>query len=120
MRTAYPGVAETGETLALPTRSLEDICDESAIDECEAILVLDIQGHEAAALRGLGRYVRHFRRCVCEIATERVYENQALFAEIDELMTVRRLPAGFAHASVAALGRGRRLLRGDVRAITAP
>jgi FkbM family methyltransferase len=85
LRQEWPGLDVTGEPLELVTRRLETILDELDIawpPSAMALLVVDVQGHEAGVLAGVGRYAEKFDLCQCEISKEAVYEGGALYADL--------------------------------------
>lgn len=85
-RDRFPGSHETGEVLTLTTRSLPDILARHEVDVGAAqrpMLVVDVQGHELAVLRGLGEGVRAFAQVKCEVSRVPMYDGGALFDDID-------------------------------------
>jgi FkbM family methyltransferase len=85
LRSEWPGLDATGEALTLYTRRLETILDEVGLDwpsSGKALLVVDVQGHEAAVLAGVGRYAERFDICECEVSKERIYEGGVLYPDI--------------------------------------
>lgn len=88
-RARFPGSQETGEVLALRSRSLPEILAAHQIRPEEAqrpMLVVDVQGHELEVLRGLGDGLRAFAQCKCEVSRVPMYEGGAQFAQIDAHM----------------------------------
>lgn len=84
------GLKETGETPMLMTRRLDSIF--RSIDfqiMGPSILVLDIQGAELAALRGLGDLAQEFNFLEVEVSRESIYEGAPLFAELDSFLQTR-------------------------------
>ncbi len=83
-------LSETGESLTLLIRRLDSIF--LSIDfkiKGRGVLVLDIQGSELAALRGLGEFLKEFEFIEVEVSTESIYEGAPLFAEIDQFLQTR-------------------------------
>ena len=81
----WPGLSMTGNSIELLARSLESILDEVEVEVTsngKSLLVLDVQGHEAAVLAGIGRYARTFDLCQCEISQEAIYDGGALYPEL--------------------------------------
>lgn len=88
-RRRFPHSQETGEVLTLKTRSLPDILSRHRIDVTVArcpMLVVDVQGHELSVLKGLGRGLRDFAQCKCEVSRIPMYEGGASFEDIDAHM----------------------------------
>lgn len=77
-------LSETGEIIPMRMRRLDSIFKSINFDivECAA-LVLDIQGAELIALKGLGDYLKLFAYIEAEISTERIYEGAPLFSEVN-------------------------------------
>jgi FkbM family methyltransferase len=85
LKRRWPSLDTMGKAVELRTRTLESILDQIGLEpssKARSLLVLDVQGHEAAVLAGMGRYVRHFELCECEISKEPIYEGGALYADI--------------------------------------
>ena len=85
LRSEWPGLDTCGDAITLCTRRLESILDELGLEwpsAGKAVLVVDVQGHEAAVLAGLGRYARMFDLCECEVSKEAIYDGGALYPEI--------------------------------------
>jgi len=88
-RTRFPHSQETGELLALTTRTLPEILARHGVDVTTAarsMLVVDVQGHEYSVLRGLGDGLDEFSMCKCEVSRVPMYEGGAMFEEIDAHM----------------------------------
>ncbi|MCR9125303.1 MAG: FkbM family methyltransferase [Rhodobacteraceae bacterium] len=86
LRARFGDVHETGEVLTMTSRRLPDILAGHGIDpETYAcpMLVVDVQGHELAVLRGLGGDLCRFAICKCEVSRIPVYAGAPLFPEID-------------------------------------
>jgi FkbM family methyltransferase len=84
----WPGLKPIGHTVELRTRTLESILEEAQVDPLStsnSLLIIDVQGHEAAVLAGIGRYARTFALCECEVSKEPIYEGGALYPEIKVL-----------------------------------
>ncbi|MEC7258423.1 MAG: FkbM family methyltransferase [Pseudomonadota bacterium] len=85
----FPHVRESGDVLQLPTRSLGEILARHGIDVAkakQAMLVVDVQGHELEVLNGLGDGLDAFRLCKCEVSRIPLYDGGAQFTEIDAHM----------------------------------
>lgn len=88
-RARFPNSFETGEVIQLTTRSLPDILSRHGIDPLTAtrpMLVVDVQGHELAVLKGLGEGLRQFAQCKCEVSRVPMYDGGAKFEDIDAHM----------------------------------
>lgn len=88
LRKRWPGLTTKGAAITLRTRTLAGILDEVGIKQpacTKSLLVIDVQGHEAAVLAGLGDYARTFDLCECEISKEAIYEGGALYSEINAI-----------------------------------
>ncbi|UWQ90006.1 FkbM family methyltransferase [Rhodobacteraceae bacterium M382] len=91
-RERFPHSQETGEVLALKTRTLPDILARHGIDLDQAnrsMLVVDVQGHELPVLRGLGDLLQQFAQCKCEVSRVPMYEGGSKFEDIDAHMKAR-------------------------------
>jgi FkbM family methyltransferase len=89
LRSEWPGLDTCGDAITLRTRRLESILDELGLEwpsTGKSVLVVDVQGHEAAVLAGLGRYARMFDLCECEVSKEAIYDGGALFPEIKAVL----------------------------------
>ncbi len=85
-RTRFPHSRETGETIQMVTQPLPDILARHGIDPAafaRPMLVVDVQGHELAVLRGIGTGLQAFDLCKCEVSRVPMYAGGALFPEID-------------------------------------
>ncbi|QBF31318.1 FkbM family methyltransferase [Thalassococcus sp. S3] len=82
----FPGSHETGEVLALKTRTLDAVMASHGVDASAAgtaMLVIDVQGHELEVLRGLDVGLTQFDLCKCEVSRIPMYQNAPLFPDID-------------------------------------
>ncbi len=77
-------VAETGEVVEAPSRTLESVLRELDIppDEVDA-LVIDIQGAELLCLRGMGPYLEAASFMEVEVSRVQIYDGAPLFEEVD-------------------------------------
>ncbi|TMV14830.1 FkbM family methyltransferase [Arenibacterium halophilum] len=85
----FPDAGESGDVLQLPTRSLDEILARHGVDVAaavQAMLVVDVQGHELEVLKGLGEGLDTFRLCKCEVSRIPLYAGGAQFTEIDSHM----------------------------------
>lgn len=85
----FPHVGESGEVLDLPTASLPELMAAEGVDPQaakQAMLVVDVQGHELEVLSGLGDGLAAFAMCKCEVSRVPLYEGGARFEEIDAHM----------------------------------
>lgn len=85
-RQRFSQVEETGEVVQLRSQTLPQILAGHGIDRGaagKALLVVDVQGHELAVLRGLGESLRDFAFCKCEISRKPFYEGGARFSDVD-------------------------------------
>lgn len=80
----WPGLGLVGNIVELRTRTLENILEAAQIDPrpSKSLLIVDVQGHEAAVLAGIGRYACTFEICECEVSQEAIYEGGALYPDI--------------------------------------
>ena len=88
-RERFPDSRETGEVLQMTSRTLPGILERHGIDVGAAqrpMLVVDVQGHELAVLKGLGDGLAAFALCKCEVSRVPMYEGGAMFADIDAHM----------------------------------
>ena len=86
-RARFDQVAETGEVLSLPTRTLNDVLRTHGVDPTtarHAMLVLDVQGHEFEVLKGIGDGLGAFVFCKCEVSRVPFYEGGADFATLHQ------------------------------------
>ncbi|WP_461404650.1 FkbM family methyltransferase [Falsiruegeria mediterranea] len=89
-RERFPHSHETGEVIAMTTRSLPEILARHDVDVSAAarpMLVVDVQGHELPVLKGLGDGLRQFSQCKCEVSRVPMYEGGTQFKDIDAYMT---------------------------------
>lgn len=85
----FPDAGESGEVLAMTSRSLPEILARQGLDVSLArrsMLVVDVQGHELPVLQGLGAGLRAFSQCKCEVSRVPMYEGGAMFDDIDAHM----------------------------------
>jgi len=88
-RTRFPQSHETGETLDLITKTLPEIMARHEVDPRaanQAMLVVDVQGHELSVLQGLGDGLKDFALCKCEVSRVAMYAGGAMFGDIDAHM----------------------------------
>lgn len=80
----WPGLSETGEKLILRTRRLDSILKSLSIEiKSKSALVLDIQGAELLALKGLGDFLGSFDFIEVEVSKEEIYKGAPLYPEIN-------------------------------------
>jgi FkbM family methyltransferase len=95
-RQRFVGLSETGEALELGTRTLKSIFSEIEFKiSGVAILILDIQGAELFALRGLGEHLLKFNYVEVEVSREPIYDGAPLFDDVNRFMN----QAGFKKAT---------------------
>lgn len=74
---AWPGVKETGDEVAVESRTLSCVLSEIAVDPDSydsTLLVVDVQGHELGVLKGAGeRLLSRFQLILVEVSMEEVY-----------------------------------------------
>jgi FkbM family methyltransferase len=81
----YKGIAFDKVNYSVPTYTLGQILNEQIINTtCLNYLVLDIQGAELKALKGLGKYANHFDVIITEAYTEELYLGCGKLHEIEE------------------------------------
>jgi len=98
LKTRFPEAGESGEVLAMTTRSLPEILARHGVDveaATKPMLVVDVQGHELSVLQGLGQALSAFALCKCEVSRVPMYEGGAMFDDIDALFKA----SGFSLAS---------------------
>ena len=87
LRSNWTGISETDENFALRTRRLDSIFKSLNIEIIDdSLLILDIQGAELLALRGMGIYLTKFKWIEVEVSTEAIYEGAPLYPVIDEFL----------------------------------
>lgn len=78
------------DAVTLVSKTFRAIVDEESIDVGEYdTLVMDIQGAEMKALRGMDELVKSFKHIITEISLENTYEGGALFSEISDYLETR-------------------------------
>ncbi|OIQ33427.1 MAG: hypothetical protein BM559_10145 [Roseobacter sp. MedPE-SWchi] len=85
-RARFPNSRETGEVVAMQTRSLPEILAANEVDLTQArraMLVLDVQGHEFSVLQGLDEILQQFHLCKCEVSRVPMYAGGAQFSQLD-------------------------------------
>ena len=87
-RARFPLSLETGESLSLKTQTLPEILATYEIDPAAqtSMLVLDVQGHEMAVLKGIADMLDDFALCKTEVSRIPMYENGARFDDLDALL----------------------------------
>jgi FkbM family methyltransferase len=85
---------ETTTTSAeqVPLRRLDDVIGDIAKPDDRLALKIDVQGHEAAVLRGAARTLERVVLVECEMPLVRMYDSQETFAELLATLSA----AGFA------------------------
>lgn len=87
---AHPWLQETGETIELRSRRLDDLLDEAGVAPEEVdVLAMDIQGAELLCLKGAPRLVAHVPLIETEVSTEPFYEGGVLLPELDAWLAGR-------------------------------
>jgi len=77
---------ETGESLSLRAQTLPQILAGHEINPksaAKAMLVVDVQGHELAVLKGLGDGLCDFAFCKCEVSRVPMYAGGVRFGDLD-------------------------------------
>jgi FkbM family methyltransferase len=88
----YKGIAFDKVNYSVPTYTLGQILNEQIINTtCLNYLVLDIQGAELKALKGLGKYFNHFDVIITEAYTEELYLGCGKLHEIEAQLTNYKL-----------------------------
>lgn len=75
------------EFLNKKTKTLKTILEENSIENKFNLLVLDIQGTELLALKGLGNLLENFNFIYTEVNEKEIYIKCALLSEIDEYVS---------------------------------
>jgi FkbM family methyltransferase len=88
----YKGIAFDKVNYSVPTYTIGQILNEQIINTtCLNYLVLDIQGAELKALKGLNKYFNHFDVIITEAYTEELYLGCGKLHEIEEHLTNYKL-----------------------------
>ncbi len=83
----FPMTREQME-ITVAVRRLDDVFEDSALAiEDGFLLKLDVQGFEAAVLRGAPRTLQRAGACVVEVCLDKLYDGQSDFVEVAELAT---------------------------------
>ncbi len=80
--------ATTTGTVPIELTTLDDWCDENAVERVD-VMKLDIQGGELDALRGATRILRSVRAREVEVEFNPIYEGQPLFGDVDAFLRSR-------------------------------
>jgi len=87
LREKWRGLEEAGPCINVATRRIESIINSLGAKLGDnSILVLDVQGAELLALRGVGQYLADFKLVEVEVSSEKIYEGGALFQEVGSFM----------------------------------
>tara|TARA_B100000795_G_scaffold114994_1_gene85375 strand:- start:2570 stop:3364 length:795 start_codon:yes stop_codon:yes gene_type:complete len=92
MSKTYPHLSVIGEPLRLKTSRLDTILSSIHFSKNKSkknLLVLDIQGNEGAALKGLGDCHKMFSMIQSEISRKALYQDSTMFIDIDGWMKER-------------------------------
>jgi len=90
LKNTWDGLDETGEVLSLKSTTLGKLLFGEEINITDlSILILDIQGSELNALKGLGDEIRKFKYIEVEVSAEEIYQGGPLFAEVNELLALK-------------------------------
>lgn len=84
-RQAFPWAAESSEVV-VPIRRLDSILPELKLDP-RVLMKIDVQGYEDRVLRGAELFMKHVDYAVVETSFEQLYENEATFATVYDLMS---------------------------------
>ncbi len=96
LRNTWSGLQESGEVLNLRSRRLDSVIASMNLQIGKnSILVVDTQGSELLALKGLGTNLRKFKYIEVEISKEEIYQDAALYPEVDNYLN----QAGFERES---------------------
>jgi FkbM family methyltransferase len=88
----YKEIAFNKVNYSVPTYTLGQILNEQIINTtCLNYLVLDIQGAELKALKGLGLFINHFDVIITEAYTEELYLGCGKLGEIEALLSNYKL-----------------------------
>lgn len=83
----------TGTRVLFESTTISRIIEEQKLDFTtlgKSLLVLDIQGHELAALKGMKKeHLDNFNLIMCEVSKIEIYRNAATFKEIHDFLTQR-------------------------------
>lgn len=89
-RAMYPGVAETGDQVEVPSRTLQAVLRELDVTPRQLSgLIVDIQGAELLCLRGAGPYLDHVALLEVEMSRVPVYEGAPLFEEVNAFLEAK-------------------------------
>jgi FkbM family methyltransferase len=83
-RREHPKVRMTGETVVLPTRTVDLLAIEHDIEA--DFLNIDLQGAELAALKGAVRFLSGVKWIYCEVNDRHLYRGCPLVGEIDDYL----------------------------------
>lgn len=87
LRSQFRGLSETGEVLCLMSTRLDTLINNISIElGQEPVLILDIQGAELRALKGLGALLSGFTVLEVEVSEQEIYQGQPLLSDIDEFL----------------------------------
>lgn len=90
LRTAFPGVEETGRVVAAKSMRLDSLLRDMQLSpEMVDVLVLDVQGAELLCLKGAGDYLHHLKFLEVEVSQESIYVGAPLFDELDAYITAQ-------------------------------
>lgn len=90
LRETWPGVKETGEKLSLTTSRLDTALMANGVNAKDIdVLVFDIQGAEALAIKGAGVYLDSAMFVETEVSRASIYEGAPLVDEVISLMEAR-------------------------------
>ena len=88
----YKGISFDKVNYSVSTYTLGQILNEQIINTTYLnYLVLDIQGAELKALKGLGKFVNHFEVIITEAYTEELYQDCGKLNEIEALLSNYKL-----------------------------
>jgi FkbM family methyltransferase len=79
-------LSEYGGSAVIQRPTVATSTIDTLVDEDVRLLKIDVQGHEAAALRGAEKTLRRTAAAIIEVLFVSHYEGDALFGEIDGLM----------------------------------
>lgn len=89
----WPGLSTTGEPVKTVSSTLTTILRAASIDPSNyptSLLLLDVQGHELAVLKGIGdELLRQFSYVRCEVSEFEIYAGGATTSDIDNYLRQR-------------------------------
>ena len=85
----FKKVKETGDVIKLKSKTLQSIMKKHSINLAnvnKSMLVVDVQGHELAVLKGVDGLIQDFNFLKCEVSKVEMYEGGSKFIDIDNFL----------------------------------